>query len=363
MLKKIALLSLLFLVFLTACSHEKVEVTFMVNDEIYKQVEVIKGKTVSEPERLTDGIWQDFSYWSTTLDGEKFDFNTPIDSNLTLYAIFTNLEGDPYQNISKEEFYEDYEVASSYTDAYWRTKHGFMSGQLEMPEQEPNIALRKEEDGLFLRNTDTHYTDLNNAWEIYDVNGTLVTTIYRGAAYIGLEEVAAYLFAFGDVPANYVEDKNMDPNDSIWGEYLRLNNTYFSGDTSRYPYEPELPDITGIRNGNLRYYEIDFGTTGTDCDPAYPSVIYNDGDKITRGAARLCYTRYYKDGTFITDVNERYVFYTYNHYNDFQEYLNYYGGWGEMFGNITGGGEISSKVDYNPTPYVETKRVSFSTLN
>lgn len=65
MFKKIALLSLLFLVFLTACSHEKVEVTFMVNDEIYKQVEVIKGKTVSEPERLADGIWQNFSYWST----------------------------------------------------------------------------------------------------------------------------------------------------------------------------------------------------------------------------------------------------------------------------------------------------------
>ena len=44
----------------------------------------------------------------------------------------------------------------------------------------------------------------------------------------------------------------------------------------------------------------------------------------------------------------------YNHYNDFQEYLNYYGGWGEMFGNITGGGTISSRYDYNPTPYVET---------
>ena len=47
-----------------------------------------------------------------------------------------------------------------------------------------------------------------------------------------------------------------------------------------------------------------------------------------------------------------FVFYTYNHYNDFQEYLNYYGGWGEMFGNITGGGTLSSKRDYNPTPYV-----------
>ena len=49
-----------------------------------------------------------------------------------------------------------------------------------------------------------------------------------------------------------------------------------------------------------------------------------------------------------------YVFYTHNHYNDFREYLNYYGGWGEMFGNITGGGTISSHTDCNPTPYVPT---------
>ena len=37
-------------------------------------------------------------------------------------------------------------------------------------------------------------------------------------------------------------------------------------------------------------------------------------------------------------------------------FYNYYNGWGEMFGNITGGGTISSKVDYNPTPYVQTYR-------
>ena len=30
-----------------------------------------------------------------------------------------------------------------------------------------------------------------------------------------------------------------------------------------------------------------------------------------------------------------------------------------MFGNITGGGELSSKYDYNPTPYIEVKLSSF----
>ena len=62
----------------------------------------------------------------------------------------------------------------------------------------------------------------------------------------------------------------------------------------------------------------------------------------------------------IIDINERYVFYTYNHYNDFQEYLNYQNGWGKIFGNITGGGKLSSKTDYNPTPYIETKRKDLS---
>ena len=45
--------------------------------------------------------------------------------------------------------------------------------------------------------------------------------------------------------------------------------------------------------------------------------------------------------------------------DDFREYLNYYGGWGEMFGNVTGGGEYSSKTDCNPTPYVETAYKDF----
>lgn len=130
-----------------------------------------------------------------------------------------------------------------------------------------------------------------------------------------------------------------------------MNHSSFSGNTSKYPYEPELPNISGC-GGELYYYEIDIGTTGTDCDPAYISKIYNNGQTITRGAARIVYTRYDKNKNNIIEPNEKYVFYTYNHYNDFAEYLNYYGGWGEMFGNITGGGTLSSKTNYSPTAYV-----------
>jgi hypothetical protein len=81
---------------------------------------------------------------------------------------------------------------------------------------------------------------------------------------------------------------------------------------------------------------------------------------ITRGAARIVYARFDKNNNHIIEADEKFVFYTYNHYNDFQEYLNYFGGWGKMFGNITGGGEISSKTNCNPTPYIPTYRGDLS---
>ena len=98
---------------------------------------------------------------------------------------------------------------------------------------------------------------------------------------------------------------------------------------------------------------MDVGTTGTDCDDDYPCVLYNNGSRIERGAARIVYGKNDLDRDGVLERGEFHLFYTYNHYNDFQEYLNYQGGWGEMFGNITGGGEISSKSNYAPTKYVE----------
>lgn len=257
-----------------------------------------------------------------------------------------------YKDMSKEEFYADYEPAENAEDAYWRSKYGFMSGSLTTPDQAPTVAQnRPMQDGKYIRNSVTDFIG-EDVYILVDVSGEVVMEIYRGGAYITLEEVAAYVYAFGNVPANYSSNKRESPSSSIWGEYLRVNNTKFSGDTRKYPYEPELPDISGC-GGDLTYYEIDIGTTGTDCDPKYSAELYNNGYRITRGAARIVYARYDADGNSIIDPNERYLFYTYNHYNDFQEYLNYYGGWGEMFGNITGGGQISSKYNCNPTPYVE----------
>lgn len=270
-----------------------------------------------------------------------------------------DLTGDPYANMTKAQFYADYSPATSNQDAYYRSYHGFMSGALTVPDQAPTISSYQPKIGsVYLRNNEMVYEDNGDAYVVVDAYGNEAFTVYREGAYITLEEVAAYVYAFGTYPKNYTTSKNTDPDESVWEEYLRLNHTAFSGDTSRYPYEPVLPNISGC-GGDLHYYEMDIGTTGTDCDPTYEADIYNDGDTITRGAARIVYGKndLDKDGEF--ERGELHVFYTYNHYNDFQEYLNYEGGWGEMFGNITGGGSISSKYDCNPTDYVE---VSFGEL-
>jgi hypothetical protein len=258
---------------------------------------------------------------------------------------------DPYEGMTAAEFYADYTPAGSYEDAQYRSQHGFLSGLLEWPEQDFSRATEQpREDGMYVFNTRQQYEDNGNTYVVTDSEGNEVLRIYKGGAYITLEEVAAYMYAFGgskeDLPANYVAKKSTKPSGSIWGEYLRVNHTYYKNDPRKYPYEPKLP------GDDLRYYEMDIGTTGTTT-PGHGPKIYNNGTTITRGAARLVYTREDVNGNGIYEPGEVYVFYTHNHYNDFTEYLNYYGGWGETFGNITGGGEFDSKTDYRPTPYPE----------
>ena len=270
-----------------------------------------------------------------------------------LPAVADPVTSDPYVNVNVDEFYANYTPAVSYMDSYYRTRHNLMSGTIADQDQAPTISSYQPMiDGKYVRNTSYIYSADGNTYYVVDAYGNIVNAIYRGGAYIMLEEVAAHMFAFGELPANHSESKKTKPTASAWGEFLRVNHSNFSGSTSKYPYEPELPNISGC-GGSLYYYEMDIGTTGTDCDPSYDAVIYNNGSRIERGAARIVYTRMDLDKDGIIEINETYLFYTYNHYNDFQEYLNYEGGWGEMFGNITGGGTISSKYDYNPTAYPE----------
>lgn len=249
-------------------------------------------------------------------------------------------ETDPYEGMSKDEFYADYDVACCYVDARYRSQHGFLSGLLELPDgtipradYQPMVGLQ------YIHLTDDFYADDGNTYILVDGDGNEVLRIHKGGGYISLNEVAAYMYAFGgsadNIPANYSANKKADPESSIWGEYLRLNHTNFKFNPTKYPYEPALPNILGDGDGKLQYFEMDIGGAG-----------YNDGSRISRGTYRLVYARNDLNGNGVYEQNEVYVFFTHNHYHDFTEYLNYYGGWGVTFGDHTGGGTG------NPTPYV-----------
>lgn len=320
----------------------------------------IPGGTTPDNSQTTDNLQQSGNHENTvpSPNGKEEQEKPAIDTAIRC----SHTDGDPYQNMSKSEFYANYQTACCNLDATYRSKHGFLSGSLTVPGQYAQESSNPPmSSGKYIRNTSALYIDGGNTYIVLNENGNAVMRIHRAGGYITLEEVAAYMFAFGGdgtIPANYTSKKSGKPNSSIWGEYLRVNHSYFIGDTDRYPYEPELPDISGC-GGDLRYYEMDIGTTGTTT-PGYPPEPYIEGNSINRGAARIVYTRQDLNGNGIYENNEVYLFYTHNHYNDFREYLNYFGGWGEMFGNVTGGGAYSSKNNANPTPYVPTAYKKFA---
>lgn len=290
-------------------------------------------------------------------------------SNVKAYIYEPNLSvmQDPYTNVNKTEFYKNYERATSYEDAYYRTKHYLMSGDITDQYYLPNDGKIMEGEQAVRLTDATYVLDSDGNYLAYIpnvINGEDYILFY-GAAYTTLNDVAAYLLAFGEAPANQLPKKSTSQAVSLWGKYGRVNDSRFSGDTSKYPYEPELPNIKRVT-----YHEIDVGTTGgytTKNSVGYnkTQVPYNNGNSITRGAARIVYVA----DTSVKNIDERYVFYTYTHYNDFQEYLNYHDGWGVRFGNESAGNEYCSGTsDYYelgcvpPTKYPEVLFKKYSDL-
>ena len=267
---------------------------------------------------------------------------------------------DPYKSTNFNTFHgSSYSEASSLEDSYWRSKHNLMSGSIANQNEAPTVASSQPKSGnKYVRNSDATYIDNGNTYVVVDSRGQIANKIYKFGAYVTLEDVAAYVYAFGDIPANYIASNSTSSlSGNAWKQFLRLNHNKYSNNTTSYQYQPKLPE-TGP-SGKLQYYEIDIGTTGTTAGGSTP-VVYNTGSKITRGAARIVYTRFYSNDNEIDDLEYRYVFYTYNHYNDFQEYLNYQNGWGKIFGNVSNGGTLNKGS--NPSPYVEVLRQKFSEL-
>jgi len=248
-------------------------------------------------------------------------------------SVTTSVSTDPYENMTAEEFYENYQRAKTYEDVQYRSAHYFMSGLIGEQTLDPTIYDRPSVNGKLVKNSTESYIEDKDGnkigYNIVDSNGETVDTIFYGGGYVNLEEVAAYVYAFGEVPPNQQNSWRRGEVSGTWGyDYARTNFDYFSDDFSG---EADLPDNYGgdVGSNNKKYYEMDIGTNGlysNGKEGCEPYTIY------VRGIARMVFTYSWSDDTHIDEASERYAFYTYNHYDDFQEYLNYWGGWGEMFG-------------------------------
>lgn len=264
-------------------------------------------------------------------------------------------------NFTNTESWINKGYASSYEDALEKTANKQNCGlsyqsTTYLPKTNPG---RKNADNKYFYISDYNYSEDGNAYRINTVDGSIGPVIYKDCCYVDMEDIAAYMIAFCDVPPNMKYDKYNGQDDAIdeWGVLGRVNHDYYSNDTSSYNYEPELT-LQDSDGKYYAYYECDYGPK--QCNPNsygdYPAnSYYNNGSSIQRGPLRFCYTHNYSSAPHnndytadITNPTERHVFYTYNHYNDFQEYLNYYGGWNTIFGNLTEGNE------YNKGPCTQT---------
>lgn len=314
----------------------------------------ISGTSSSEESSnsISDSQSGDTSSTSELSEGKYVDNINNIDlqtygNKISAQFYIPALGNDPYADVDVEQFYENYQPAGSYEDSYFRSVHHLLSGEnVELSGYyEPIINQIDDEisyrvqNGRYILDVNGNYLAyyLNSATDVDNKGQSSTHVIYYGGAYTSMEEVAAYLYAFGEVPANSDYDKGKSGQTqsiSDWGVYGRVNTDYFSGDTGSYPYEPVLPELNYVS-----YTETDFGTTGyfmNSWSSNYTDDPYNSGYKITRGAARFIFGSNTSDSK---NIDERHVFYTYNHYNDMQEYLNYENGWGLRFGSQSAGNE------------------------
>ena len=127
----------------------------------------------------------------------------------------------------------------------------------------------------------------------YGDKGT-AKTLNENSYYYSRDDVTLYLVTFHKLPSNYVK-KNGDTSKA--GSSTRIGGDYFSNGSDTSPTGLCLPAYSNMS-------ECDVDSSGTS------------GSK--RGAHRLVYTTTFK------------VFYTYDHYDHWQEYLGY-NNWGPTF--------------------------------
>jgi len=156
----------------------------------------------------------------------------------------------------------------------------------------------------------------------YDEYGEVIKELYRDDYYTDLEDVAAYLVTFGALPINYYYTTERggysESKQTCYGLYSNACRIFPGEYYSNYDYLPYSLD--GL------YNEADIG-----------DEYYALSSSWNRGVLRVIFTL---TGIDAYGQSNPLLFYTDDHYENFIEYKNYYGGWSEEFGD--GGAEWSA---------------------
>lgn len=302
---------------------------------------------------------------------------------------------NPYLDIDtdaeKEYFYtNNYTQAQTSIDAKYRSEAGLLSGdpaeEKFMPDdfkKIDNSKVNMERSTTFNYYVDSE-TNENTAYLLYRLDGTY-TPIFNGGAYFTLNQLAAYTVGFGALPPNQDYDKYeamQDISSEKWYKYGRVNRGFYDGPVKdKYAYETWF---VGMEKKDINYTETDFGNSvyynDNEYDPQYKQMPYvknidgkykiNSGTPGDRGVLRLCFTSAFENimpkphkaahGTDDTNNNfqnqyYKRAYYTFNHYNDWSEFLNYEDGWTDIYGNMTRGNKycemnVHTDKQYAPIP-------------
>ncbi len=388
-----------FITNINPISHLKsISFSYTYNDlEVYASNEFNSNWTKINSYNNTYNFNDEYSYFKIMAKNEPVGFESmyieyekQLDSSNSFYNLKTvdevsksqadsliSVTSTPFSN---DAYWTDLGYAKNIEEARKNTKNGVISGYNQFADYqiEFNQDVIYDFDYTAYRVADMVYGDNGESFRInYLKEGMSGPVIYKDCAYTYVEDIAAYIVAFNDVPPNMRYYKN-NSRQAIedWGIYGRVNYAFYNNDNDkRFFYETELPThryfFDPMKNSYdyyYAYYESDYGASVPNDEPyqhtsGYAMNPYNDGEFITRGALRFVYTKYLtkaehddKNTAEIKNPYDRNVFYTSTHYNDFQQYLNYYGGWSIRFGNTTLGNPWGKYVEGNHLdagPYVK----------
>ena len=238
---------------------EKVKVSFINNDSKYIDDVVIEsGSTVTKPDSPSNTDTKIFKYWSLSIDGEEFDFNTKITSNITLYAVYKentvtitfgncNIEPITINYNSQIENMPNADTKEGYTFAYWSTS--------ETGLDEENNELRFNVQSNIIENITLYAIYTHDSYTVTFGNSSIESqTIYYG------DKVTKPNDPTGEYPFLYwsTSENGLDAD----GNRLEFDfNTIVKSDINLYAiYQVEKYTITfmvdGAIYGDIQYVNI-----------------------------------------------------------------------------------------------------------